>query len=63
MIRGARDTPCPPPDADPRRSAAEAAVPAAAPATIGPDLPFEATPADFQKQVQALAVGRRGDDR
>lgn len=54
MIRDTRDTPCPPPDTDPRRSA---------PATAGPDLPFEAEPADFQKQIQALAVGRRGDDR
>lgn len=54
MTRGARYTRCPPPDADPQRSASAAVV---------PGLPFEATPADFLKQVEALAVGRNGDDQ
>ncbi len=54
MIRTARDTRSSPPDAGSQQSAAATAV---------PHLPFEATPADFQKQVEALAVGRKGDDR
>lgn len=36
-----------------RPSAADAGV--AAPAPAGPDLPFEAEPADFHTRVQALA--------
>lgn len=57
MTRAAPDATALPPDADARRS------PAAPAATAGPDLPFEAEPADFHIQVQALAAGRRSDDR